>query len=153
MATVTMDGVDAAVGLVVGSAEAVVRLEQFVEHVVGVRAARFPSRTAHASWKDALPSSPPTQGRASPCLLRARCDAFLPRRTSWCGAWPSHPLIPQRGIHGSLEDLLDGSLHGRLDGRHELDFPIHGVGSEGCLRFWRFVEFAWMERLAMILDC
>jgi acetolactate synthase regulatory subunit len=51
MATVTMNGVDAAVGLIVGSAEAVVRLEQFVEHVVDVRAARFASCTAHASLK------------------------------------------------------------------------------------------------------
>jgi hypothetical protein len=51
MATLTLDGVDAAVGTIVYSAEAVVRPEQFVEHDVGGRAARFPSRTAHASRK------------------------------------------------------------------------------------------------------
>jgi hypothetical protein len=53
MATLTLDGFDAAVGAIVYSAEAVVRPEQFVEHVVGGRAARFPSCTAHASRKAA----------------------------------------------------------------------------------------------------
>jgi hypothetical protein len=53
MATLTLDGDDAAVGAIVYSAEAVVRPEQFIEHVLGGRAARFPSCTAHASWKAA----------------------------------------------------------------------------------------------------
>jgi hypothetical protein len=53
MATLAMDGIDAAAAVIVDSAEAAVRRGEFVEHVVGARAARFPSRTAQASWKAA----------------------------------------------------------------------------------------------------